>query len=61
MQWVAGATSKEIARKFGISPRTIEVHRSKIMKKLHAKNSAEIVQIAVSNSGMYGVPLRKSA
>jgi FixJ family two-component response regulator len=60
-QWVAGATSKEIARHFGISPRTIEIHRSKIMKKLHARNSAEIVQIAVSNAEEFGVHRRKTA
>jgi FixJ family two-component response regulator len=48
-EWVAGATTKEIARKFGVSPRTIDIHRSKIKKKLRAKNSAETVRIAVSN------------
>jgi FixJ family two-component response regulator len=55
--WVVGATSKEIARKLGISPRTVDIHRSKIMKKMHAKNSAEIVNIAVSNSAAFGIHL----
>lgn len=48
-QWIAGGTSKEIARRLQISPRTVELHRSKIMKKLRAKNSAQIVQIAMSH------------
>jgi FixJ family two-component response regulator len=58
--WVSGATTKEIAREFGISPRTIDVHRSKIMKKLHAKNSAELVKIVVSNNTEFGVRLSKA-
>jgi FixJ family two-component response regulator len=54
--WVAGSTSKEIARILGISPRTIDIHRSKIMRKLHAKNSAEIVSIAISGRLGFGPP-----
>ncbi|MNT13602.1 Tetrathionate response regulatory protein TtrR [compost metagenome] len=36
-------TCKEIGRKLAISHRTVEVHRARLMKKLQAKNSAELV------------------
>ena len=34
----------------GISPRTIEVHRARIMEKLGAKNAADLVRIVLSES-----------
>ncbi|WP_200960451.1 LuxR C-terminal-related transcriptional regulator [Rhizobium sp. Root651] len=40
---VNGHTSKEIAQSLGISPRTVEVHRGAIMKKLGVRNAAELV------------------
>lgn len=40
---VNGLTCKEIGRKLAISHRTVEVHRARLMKKLQAKNSAELV------------------
>ncbi|MNL44866.1 Tetrathionate response regulatory protein TtrR [compost metagenome] len=40
---VNGLTCKEIARQLVISHRTVEVHRARLMKKLGAKNSAELV------------------
>ncbi len=40
---VNGLTCKEIGRKLDISHRTVEVHRARLMKKLDAKNSAELV------------------
>ena len=36
-QIAAGASNKEAGRHLGISPRTIEVHRARIMEKLGAK------------------------
>jgi two-component system, LuxR family, response regulator FixJ len=47
-QLVTGASSKEAARWLGISPRTIEIHRSHIMGKLGAKNIADLVRIVMS-------------
>jgi FixJ family two-component response regulator len=44
------ASSKEAGRQLGISPRTIEVHRARIMAKLGAKNAADLVRI-VYNEG----------
>jgi PAS domain S-box-containing protein len=40
---VNGLTSKEIGQALGISPRTVEVHRASIMRKLGVQNSAELV------------------
>jgi FixJ family two-component response regulator len=47
---VVGATSKEAARQLGISPRTVEVHRARIMEKLGARNTADLIRI-VMNEG----------
>ncbi|ESR26431.1 response regulator transcription factor [Lutibaculum baratangense] len=44
-----GASNKEAGRTLGISPRTIEVHRARIMEKLGAKNAADLVRIALGN------------
>jgi two-component system response regulator FixJ len=44
----AGASNKEAGRHLGISPRTIEVHRAHIMEKLGARNTADLVRIALS-------------
>ena len=43
-----GAANKEAGRLLGISPRTIEVHRARIMEKLGAKNAADLVRIVLS-------------
>ena len=43
-----GESNKEAARRLGISPRTIEVHRSRIMEKLDAKNAADLIRIVMS-------------
>ena len=45
---VKGESNKEAARRLGISPRTIEVHRSRIMEKLDAKNAADLIRIVMS-------------
>ena len=43
----AGASTQEAARKLGISPRTVEVHRARIMDKLGAKNAADLVRLVL--------------
>jgi PAS domain S-box-containing protein len=40
---VTGCTSKQIARLLGLSPRTVEAHRSRLMKKLGAATHGELV------------------
>ena len=47
-QIAGGASNKEAGRHFGISPRTIEVHRARIMEKLGAKNAADLVRIVMT-------------
>lgn len=42
-----GATSKEIAESLGISLRTVEAHRSNLMRKLDAGNAAILARWAV--------------
>jgi DNA-binding NarL/FixJ family response regulator len=43
-----GLKSQEIADKLFISERTVEAHRGNIMKKLHAKNMAELIKKAMN-------------
>jgi two-component system, LuxR family, response regulator FixJ len=46
-QIVAGASSKEAARRLGISLRTLEFHRANISQKLGAKNTADLARIVL--------------
>ena len=46
-----GASNKEAGRTLGISPRTIEVHRARIMEKLGARNAADLVRIVLTGTG----------
>ncbi|MEP5612931.1 MAG: LuxR C-terminal-related transcriptional regulator, partial [Cyclobacteriaceae bacterium] len=43
-----GFKSQEIADKLFISERTVEAHRGNIMKKLQAKNMAELTKKAIT-------------
>ena len=43
-----GASNREGGRRMGISTRTFEVHRAHIMEKLGARNTADLVRIALS-------------
>jgi DNA-binding CsgD family transcriptional regulator len=45
-----GASNKEAGRRLGISPRTVEVHRARIMDKLGAKNTADLIRIVFSEA-----------
>ncbi len=46
-----GLSSKEIADKLFLSSRTVEVHRSNILKKLNLKNTASLLKF-IHNSSM---------
>ena len=39
-----GLTSKEIGRALGISHRTVEIHRARLMRKYNASTAADLVQ-----------------
>jgi FixJ family two-component response regulator len=43
----AGEMNKVIAQDLGISARTVEVHRSKVMKKLSVRTLAQLVRIKI--------------
>ncbi|OJU24980.1 MAG: DNA-binding response regulator [Nitrobacter sp. 62-13] len=49
-QVARGASNKEAGRRLGISPRTVEVHRARIMDKLGAKNAADLIRIVLSEA-----------
>lgn len=44
----AGNSSKVIAMRLGISPKTVDIHRATIMRKLGVKSVAEIVQLCLA-------------
>ena len=46
-QLIKGDQNKMIAHKLGISHRTVEVHRARIMKRCGAQSFAELVRIAL--------------
>lgn len=50
-QAALGLHAKEIAAKLDISPRTVEVHKTRIMAKLGVRNVAELVRFALAAGG----------
>jgi FixJ family two-component response regulator len=49
-QLALGASNKEAAQQLGLSFRTIEGHRANIMKKVGAKNAAELIRRILGDS-----------
>lgn len=45
---VAGHPNKVIAHTLGISPRTVEIHRARVMDKLDARNLSTLVRMAIA-------------
>jgi FixJ family two-component response regulator len=46
-----GASNKEAGRELSISPRTVEVHRARVMEKLGARNAADLTRIVLTGEG----------
>jgi FixJ family two-component response regulator len=51
---VAGATSKEVASDLGISVRTVEGHRRRVLSKLNVTSAAQLVRVVMSTRGPEG-------
>jgi FixJ family two-component response regulator len=51
----AGKHAREIAADLGISPRTVEVYKARMMEKLQARNTSELIRLVleVENSPRY--------
>jgi DNA-binding NarL/FixJ family response regulator len=49
---VEGLTTKQIAEKLCLSPRTVERHRSNLLKKFKKKNSSELINYVLKNPYM---------
>jgi len=46
--WIAqGKTTREIAQLLGMSPKTVEADRSRIMRKLDIREKARLVRFAI--------------
>ena len=51
LQVVAGKTNRDIAEELGISPRTVEVFKARMMEKMQARSVPELVRMAM-DAGM---------
>lgn len=48
VQMVAGNSNKVTAYNLGISPRTVEIHRARVMEKMAARSLSELVRMALA-------------
>jgi FixJ family two-component response regulator len=57
---LAGGTSKSIARELGLSPRTVEMHRARMMERLGTRTLMELVLLATA-AGLKPLPTAREA
>ena len=55
-QLIDGKSNKTIAAELGLSVRTIEVRRAKVMKKMKADSLAELIKLTISANPCFGKP-----
>jgi FixJ family two-component response regulator len=60
-QIVSGASNKHAGRELGISPRTVEVHRARILDKLGARNAADLVRLVLCPAPLEKARAQRSA
>jgi len=48
---VQGQSNKAVANALGLSAKTVEFHRAKVMEKLQARSLADLVKLAMLNTG----------
>jgi two-component system response regulator FixJ len=49
---VVGRSNKVVAYELGISPRTVEIHRARIMDKMNASSLSDLVRIVLAAEGI---------
>ena len=52
-----GRSNKEIANALGVSAKTIEVHRARVMEKMRARSLAELVRMVIEVEQCFPLPL----
>ena len=53
---IVGDANKTIAYRLSISPRTVEIHRARVLEKLQARSLPELVRLALAENGAAGTP-----
>jgi FixJ family two-component response regulator len=53
---VQGLHNRDVARHLGISPRTVEVHKARVMEKLGARNVVELIRAVEGAQASDGKP-----
>ena len=48
---VAGNSNKVAALTLGLSPRTVEIHRARVMEKMEATSLAQLVRMMIELEG----------
>ncbi|MCF8177281.1 MAG: sigma-70 family RNA polymerase sigma factor [Sulfuritalea sp.] len=46
---VEGMSNKAVANTLGLSAKTVEVHRAKVMEKMHARSVSDLVKMSLQN------------